>query len=66
MAFDSQSGDSFQLNETARTIITLLQQGLAAEEVARGLTGTYSITYEEALTDVLEFQVQLHILGLMK
>lgn len=64
MAFDPQTGDSFQLNESAKLIIHHLQKGLSSEEVAKKLAFTFNTTYEKALTDVLEFQVQIEALGL--
>ncbi len=64
MAFDPQTGDSFQLNTSAKFILSFLQQGLEAEEISKRMSTTYSIPYPQALSDVLEFQVQLQILGL--
>src|SRR4051812_14641724 len=64
MAFDPESGDSFQLNESAKLILALQQQGLALEEITNRVAAEFNISHEQALTDVLEFQVQLKILGI--
>ncbi len=66
LVFDSRSGDSYQINDVASLIISLLQVDKSAEEISKILTETYSISYEQALSDVLEFQVQLNIIGLTK
>lgn len=65
IAFDPQTGDSFQLNETAKTILELQQQNLSVEEIAQNISGRYQIPFEQALTDTLEFEVYLKILGLV-
>lgn len=64
MAFDPQTGESFQMNESAKHIIKLLQEGKTSEAIAKSLTEAFDITYERALTDVLEFQVQIQSMGL--
>jgi hypothetical protein len=64
MAFDPKTGESFQLNDSAQLIITLTQKGLGTEEVAKKLASTFKIPYEQALTEVMEFEVQLQILGI--
>jgi hypothetical protein len=65
MAFDPQTGDSFQLNHVAKAILILQQQGLSTEEIVQRLLAQFETTYEQTLTDVLEFQVQLKILGII-
>jgi len=64
MAFDPSTGESYQLNETARTIIDLLQQGFTYEQIAKILPQRFDVSNEIALTDVLEFQVQMGLMGL--
>ena len=63
MAFDPQSGESFHLNETARLILSLLRQGRTLEDASREIATRFAISYEQALTAALEFQVQLEMLS---
>ena len=63
MAFDPKTGESFQLNASAKFILELLHQGKTPEEVAKEVSKKFKIDYEQALTDVLEFQVQIQIMG---
>ncbi len=66
MAFDPQTGDSFQLNDSGKKIIILMQEGLSIPDISRKISEFFKISYDHAITDVLEFQVQLNIIGLMK
>ena len=59
MAFDPESGESFQLNGSARMILERTREGRSPEEVAHEIARKFGVTYERALTDVLEFLVQL-------
>ena len=63
MAFDPQTGESFHLNETARHLLRLLRQGKTLEETTQEVAEAFGISYEQALTAALEFQVQLEILS---
>lgn len=63
MAFDPQTGESFQLNDSARLILSLVREGRSPEEVSRELARSFGIPYERAITDVLEFLVQLDLMG---
>jgi len=59
IAFDPESGDSFQLNHSARIILERAREERSPEEIAGELTKKFGVTYERALTDVLEFLVHL-------
>ena len=59
MAFDPESGESFQLNPSARLILERTGEGKSPEEVSAEIVTKFGVTYESALTDVLEFLVQL-------
>lgn len=65
LVFDSRSGDSYQINDSASLIIKLFQSHKSAEDVAETLARTYNLNKEQALSDVLEFQTQLSIIGLI-
>jgi hypothetical protein len=62
MVFDPQTGESFQLNASAYFIISLLKQGQTTEEITSALATKFKISYEEALTDVLAFQVEMKVI----
>lgn len=59
IAFDPESGDSFQLNQSARIILERSREGRSPEEISGELTRKFGVTYERALTDVLEFLVHV-------
>lgn len=59
MAFDPQSGDSFQLNSSGRLILERSREGRSVEDIATELSKKYGVNYERAITDVLDFLVQL-------
>jgi PqqD family protein of HPr-rel-A system len=65
MAFDPQSGDSYQLNAPAVIILELLQDKIDQDEIVRKISEQFNISPENALTDVLEFIIQLRVLGLI-
>ncbi|MBI2711351.1 MAG: PqqD family protein [Bdellovibrio sp.] len=64
IAFDPKTGESFQLNESAALIISLMQKGMSTEEIAKRLAKQFKLTYEHALTEVMEFEVQLEVIGI--
>lgn len=65
MAFDPQTGDSFQLTETGKMILEQMQDQASQDEIIKKIIETYSIPFEEALTDYLEFNLQLKVLGII-
>lgn len=66
LVFDSRTGDSYQLNISARRIIELLQIDQSVEKAAEILADEFNINYEAALGDMIEFQLQLSIMGLSR
>ncbi len=62
IAFDPQTGESFQLNETAKMMIQLLRQELSSEKIAHEISKLFGITYEQAITDLIEFQSEIKII----
>jgi predicted Rdx family selenoprotein len=63
MAFDPESGESFQLNGSGRLILERTREGRSPEEISSEVSRKFGVPYERALTDVLEFQVQLNSLS---
>ena len=66
LVFDSRTGDSYQINSSAILIIKLFQTNKSLEEISRILVENFSLTYEQALLDILEFKTQLSIIGLIE
>jgi hypothetical protein len=62
MAFDPQTGESFQLNETAKLILMLVREGRSVEDISSEVSKRFGVNYEQALTDVYEFLVHLETL----
>lgn len=58
-AFNPLSGECFRVNPAGETVIALLRQDLADEEIARRLAEQHGIGFGQALSDVLEFRTQL-------
>ena len=66
MIFDPKSGNSFQLNETARLMLSMLREDVTHEDIAALIAKKFSIAYESALTDVFEFASHLTNLSTAK
>jgi len=64
LVFDSRTGDSYQLNESASRIIALFQGSKSPEEAAKTISNEFNISSEDALNDITDFQLQLSIMGL--
>lgn len=64
LVFDPRTGESYQLNSIAEKMISHFQAGHAVEETAELISREFGLSKEQALSDVLEFQVQLSIIGL--
>lgn len=62
--FNPRTGDSYHLNEIGLAIVDRLKAGTTSEDIARALADEYDVAYHEALEDVLEFEMQLRVLGL--
>jgi hypothetical protein len=65
LVFDPRTGESYQLNPVAQKIIVHFQSGKDTEETAKLLSHEFEIPLEQAFSDILEFQVQLSIIGLV-
>lgn len=65
LVFNSKNGDSYQINKSANFIIELLQDNKTTDEIAKSLADQYSVTKKQALLDILEFESQLSIMGLV-
>ena len=64
-AFNPLSGECFRLNPTAEKLIQEMRLGRSPQDIASDLAKRHGIPPGRALTDVLEFQVQLRQCGLV-
>jgi hypothetical protein len=62
MAFDPQTGESFQLNTAAKAIIERLRRGASDEQIAAELGREFRIDLDRALADVLVFKAEMDII----
>ena len=57
--FDPQTGDSFQVSETAAVVLRALKDGHGEDEVTRQLTEMFDVSLEDAQRDVADFRARL-------
>ncbi|MBI5884428.1 MAG: PqqD family protein [Elusimicrobia bacterium] len=62
MAFDPQTGESFQLNPVAKAIIERLRRGLADEQIAAEVAKKFGVEQERVMTDLLVFKAEIDII----
>lgn len=65
LVFDSRSGNSYQVNESAVLIIKFFHENKSLEEITQAMVKTYELSEKQALADILDFQAQLSIVGLV-
>jgi len=53
--FDPQTGESFTVNETGKTILKALIESKAEEGIALKLTEQFNVSHQEAQADVRDF-----------
>ena len=65
IAFIPSLGSSYQLNESAKKIITLLKEGKSKEEIVQILAQESGVDWEEIYIDVDDFLQKLKVYGLI-
>jgi len=65
IAFHPMMGNSYQLNNIAKEIITLLKQHKNKDEIIKKLVTRYEISENELFIDVSDFISKLKIYGLI-
>jgi hypothetical protein len=65
LLFDPRTGESYQLNPIAQKMLKHFQTGSSVEETAQFISQEFNLEPQKSLSDVLEFQVQLSVIGLM-
>ncbi|KHD05956.1 hypothetical protein PN36_10570 [Candidatus Thiomargarita nelsonii] len=53
--FDPQTGESFTVNDTGKTILKALIESKAQEGIAIKLTEQFNVSHQEAQADVRDF-----------
>jgi len=66
MGFIPSIGASFQLNETAKDIISLLKENKTKDEIVEYIANKYEQPQKEVFIDVSDFFTKLKIYGLIK
>jgi len=66
MGFIPSMGISFQMNETAKEIISLLKQNKTKDEIISEISKKYNQNENEVFIDVSDFFTKLKIYGIIK
>jgi len=66
MGFIPSIGASFQMNETAKDIISFLKDGLDKDTIVKEIASKYNQNEKEVFIDVTDFLTKLKIYGLIK
>jgi len=65
MAFHPVTGSSYKINEIAKEIITLLQEGKTKKEIVERLAKEYDVEQNTLFIDVSDFVKKLQVYGLV-
>lgn len=65
IAFQPNIGNSYQLNDVAKDIITLLQQNISKDEIVKNISLEYDAPISDVYIDVSDFVSKLKIYGLI-
>jgi len=66
MGFIPSIGISFQMNETAKEIISLLKQNKSKDEIVSEIAQKYNQNENDVFIDVNDFLTKLRIYGIIK
>jgi len=66
IAFHPMMGNSYQLNDIAKEIITLVKQNKTKDEIIEELSLRYDISKNELFIDLSDFFSKLKIYGLLQ
>jgi hypothetical protein len=64
IAFHPMMGNSYQLNDIAREIITLLKHHKNKDEIIEELASEYDVSKSELFIDVSDFIAKMKVYGL--
>jgi len=65
MAFHPMMGNSYQLNEIGKEIITLLKHNKSKDEIIKELLLKYDVSKNELFVDINDFLSKMKIYGLI-
>jgi len=66
MGVIQSTGETFQMNEIAKEIISYLKEGLDKDSIVRNIADKYNKKEEDVFIDVTDFFMKLKIYGLIK
>jgi hypothetical protein len=66
IAFHPMMGNSYQLNDIGKEIVSLLKQHKTKEEIIKELSENYDVSDNELFIDVSDFMTKLKIYGLLQ
>ena len=66
MGFIPSIGASFQMNETAKDIISFLKEGKSKDEIVNEIANKYNQNPNDVFIDVSDFLTKLKIYGITK
>ena len=58
-------GNSYQLNDISKEIVSLLKQNSSKDEIIEKLASEYEVSKEELFIDVSDFLAKLKVYGLI-
>jgi len=64
-AFHPMMGNSYQLNDISKEIVSLLKQNSSKDEIIEKLASEYEVSKEELFIDVSDFLAKLKVYGLI-
>ena len=65
IALHPMIGNSYQLNDLGKEIITLLREGRSKDEIMEILLESYEVDYNELFIDMSDFLAKLRVYGLI-
>jgi hypothetical protein len=65
IAFHPMMGNSYQLNDISKEIVSLLKQNSSKDEIIEKLASEYEVSKEELFIDVSDFLAKLKVYGLI-
>ena len=66
MGVVQSTGETFQMNEIAKEIVSYLKEGLSKDEIVSEISKKYNQKEEDVFIDVTDFLMKLKIYGLIK
>ena len=65
VAFHPMMGNSYQLNQIAKEIVSAIKQSKSKDEILQELSLKYDVAKEELFIDISDFFAKLKVYGLL-